>query len=565
MKPEEYWAKRMEDLNEAVLKKGEGYIKVQSTEYDKTLTRIKKETDAWYGRIAKNNNVGMAEARKLLSANELQEFKWSVEDYIKAGRENAIDQRWMKQLENASAKAHITRLEELQTKIQQEVELLTARRVKGTTDVLGDVYKSGYYKGIYEVQRGTGEGIPFARLDGKQLDKVLSKPWTPDGRNFSARIWQDRDKLLAELQTVLTQDLIRGENADKVIADFADRMGVSKRAAERLILTESAYFAGQSRLDGYKEQGIAHYKFVATLDKRTSAQCRDMDGERIPLSEAKPGVNYPPLHAYCRSTTIPVFDDGMKEPSEHGERAARGKNGKTYSVPGNMTYKDWADKHAPSAEGPPKITETPPVTPPQVKTVPDEKMADIEMPGSEPKDVPIQPKLEPNKPPAPKLEEKLVPEPPPLTKQEEAAVSRYIGSESYVLNDKLRHGQPLNSNEMEWVNKLDKALSKLPSYRGDVTRSLHFASITALNKFIKDYEPGGVVQCNEYLSTTVGSTYNPEGQVQIYILDAALGKDIVKYNETEQEILYQRNSNFEVIAVEVINGVYHILLREIGE
>jgi len=370
MKSEEYWAKRMEDLNEAELKKGEDYIKVQNAEYDKAMARIKKETEAWYGRLAKNNEISMAEARKLLTANELKEFHWTVDDYIKAGRENAVDQRWMKELENASAKAHISRLEELQTKLRQEVELLTARRVKGTAEVLGDIYKDGYYKGIYEVQRGAGEGIPFAKLDGKQIDKVLAKPWAPDGKNFSARIWADRDKLLAELQTVLTQDLIRGEPSDKVISDFAGRMGVSKSAAERLILTEAAYFSGQSRMDGYKEQGIKSYQFVATLDSKTSKECRHMDGEVIPLSEAKPGVNYPPLHAYCRSTTIPVFEDDVELEPEPGERAARGSDKQTYSVPSNVSYKDWAVKHAPKdAEQPPAVSEPPQVTPPVIKTV----------------------------------------------------------------------------------------------------------------------------------------------------------------------------------------------------
>lgn len=368
MKPEEYWARRMEDLNEAELKKGEDYIRTQNEEYDKAMSRIKKETESWYARLAKNNDVSMAGARKLLTTNELKEFHWDVQEYIERGRENAVDQRWMKQLENASAKVHITRLEEIQTKLQQEVELLSARRVKGTTDVMGDIYKDGYYKGIYEVQRGVGEGIPFAGLDGKQIDKVLSKPWAPDGRNFSARIWADRDKLLAELQTVLTQDLIRGEDVDKVITDFAERMGVSKHAAARLIRTEAAYFSGQSRLDGYKESGVTHYKYVATLDQRTSTVCQDMDGEVIPLSEAKAGVNYPPLHAYCRSTTIPHFDD-VEEP---GERAARGDNdGKTYYVPGDMTYKEWAEEHAPNdATDPPKPDEPKPKQPPKVKTEP---------------------------------------------------------------------------------------------------------------------------------------------------------------------------------------------------
>lgn len=549
MRSEEYWAKRMENLNEAELKKGEDYIKAQNAEYDKAMARIKKETEAWYARLARNNEISMAEARKLLTANELKEFHWTVDDYIKAGRENAVDQRWMKELENASAKAHISRLEELQLKLQQEVELLTAQRVKGTTEVLGDIYKDGYYKGIYEVQRGAGKGIPFAKLDGKQIDKVLAKPWAPDGRNFSSRIWADRDKLLAELQTVLTQDLIRGEPSDKVISDFAARMGVSKSAAERLILTESAYFSGQSRMDGYKEQGIRSYQFVATLDSKTSKECRAMDGEVIPLSEAKPGVNYPPLHAYCRSTTIPVFEDD--EASEPGERAARGKDKKTYSVPSNISYKDWAEKHAPKdTEKPPAVSEPPAVDPPPVKTTEPEPTPPPST-AAPPAQSPT-----PSQPPAPSGQ-------PELTRDEEAAVMRYIGGESYVLNDKLRREKPLNSDEMHWVENLDKALSKLPKYNGDVSRSLFFASSVAADEFMADIKPNSVVQFPQYLSTTAGALYNPEAQVQFYILDAAFGADAREMNPGELEVLYGRNFPFKVVDVELINGVYHVLLREL--
>ncbi|KZS45713.1 hypothetical protein AWU65_07190 [Paenibacillus glucanolyticus] len=538
MKSEDYWARRMEDLNEAELRKGEAYIKTQNAEFDKAMTSIRKETEDWYARLAKNNEISMAEARKLLTDNELKEFYWTVDDYIKAGQENAIDQRWMKQLENASAKVHITRLEELQTKLQQEVELLSARRVKGSTEVLGEIYKDGYYKGIFEVQRGVGEGVPFAQLDARQIDKVLAKPWAPDGRNFSARIWGERDKLLSELQTVLEQDLIGGEPSGKVIANFAKRMGVSKTVAERLILTESAYFSGQSRIDGYKQQWVKAYKFVATLDKRTSAQCRRMDGEVILLSEAKPGVNYPPLHAYCRSTTIPSFDDEVE--TGPGERAARGNSGKTYSVSSNMTYKDWTAKHAPKdAEKPPRAAEPEPVTPSAVKTTAPEDPATLLRTNDK--------------------------QPMPLTRGEEAAVSRYIGGESYVLNEKLRRGQPLESREMEWIEELDKVLNKLPPYEGDVSRSLHFSSEESLEEFMADVRPGAVVQYPQYISTTAGAIYNPDGQVQMIILGARQGRDITLYNPGEQEVLYWRNFGFEVVKMEQLNGVYYIFMREMEQ
>ncbi|WP_328802014.1 minor capsid protein [Paenibacillus sp. LX16] len=575
MKSEEYWSKRMESLNEAELKKGEDYIKAQSAEYDKAMARIRKETETWYARLAKNNDISMAEARKFITANELKEFHWSVEDYIKAGRENAVDQRWVKELENASAKVHITRLEELQLKIRQEVELMTARQVKGTTAVLSDIYEDGYYKGIYEVQRGAGKGIPFAQLDGKQLDKVLAKPWAPDGRNFSARIWGDRDKLLAELQTTLTQNLIRGEQSDPVISAFAERMGVSKRNAERLILTEAAYFSGQSRMDGYKTQGVKNYRFVATLDSRTSAPCREMDGEVIPISEAQPGANYPPLHAYCRSTTIPVFDDEAEDSEEQPhERAARGTDGKTYRVPTDISYKEWSAKHVPKDDVPEpqaarelkfseiEIPETPgtpipprrtdqqpvmvpdPVTPPAVRTTtPSEPdFEEIDVPGSPQQGVPIPPKL---------------------SEPEEAAVSRYIGGESYVLNEKLREGKPLSSDEMQWVQQLDSALNKVPRFTGDLTRSIYLASIADVEEFMQDITPGAVIQYPQYVSTTAGAMYNPKAQIHYYILNASMGADLRSYNPGELEVLYGRDYPFEVVSVELINGVYHILLREL--
>ncbi|MEK3788763.1 minor capsid protein [Paenibacillus sp. FSL K6-1230] len=576
MKSEEYWSKRMESLNEAELKKGEEYIKAQNAEYDKAMARIKRETEAWYGRLAKNNDISMAEARKLLTANELKEFHWSVDDYIKAGRENAIDQRWLKELENASAKVHISRLEELQTKIKQEVELLTARQVKGTTAVLSDIYEDGYYRGIYEVQRGTGKGIPFAQLDVKQLDKVLSKPWTPDGRNFSARIWGDRDKLLAELETTLTQNLIRGEQSDSAISAFADRMGVSKRNAERLILTEAAYFSGQSRMDGYKTQGVKSYRFVATLDSRTSDKCQSMDGQVIPISEAKPGTNYPPLHAYCRSTTIPEFDDDEEEAEEQlQERAARGTDGKTYRVPANISYKEWAARRVPKTEAPERrvpvkdpefaeivipgtpgtpipqrrtdqlpVTVPEPISPPAVRTVtpPEPDFEEIDMPASPQQGVPVPPKL---------------------TQTEEAAVNRYIGGESYTLNEKLREGKALNSDEMQWVQQLDNALSKVPRFVGDLTRSVYLASSADIEEFMRDIAPGAVIQYPQYLSTTAGAMYNPQAQINYYILDAAMGADLRTYNPGELEVLYGRDYPFEVVSIEVIEGTYHILLREL--
>ncbi|BBI32033.1 minor capsid protein [Cohnella abietis] len=342
MKSNAYWGKRLDALNEAQLNKAEQYVETMNEQYGKAMSKIERDMNDWYRRFANNNGIiDMAEARKLLTSGELKEFKWTVQDYIKAGRENAIDQRWMKELENASARVHINRLEAKKIQLQNEIEQLAGQKLTGTTGLLGGIYKDNYHRSIFELQKGAGVGTTFTKMDSNQINKILSKPWAPDGKNFSSRIWSDRTKLIAEMTTTLTQNLTSGVPLDQLINTFAKRMNVSRSDAERIILTESAYFSGQSRIDAYNELGVKEYKFTATLDRKTSTLCRDMDGKVFPLSEAQAGVNYPPLHSRCRSTTIPHFDDNVKE------RVAESEDKQVYSVPGDITYKEWAEKYAP--------------------------------------------------------------------------------------------------------------------------------------------------------------------------------------------------------------------------
>lgn len=342
MKSEEYWTRRFELLSESMLNRGEEYEATTRREYAKAQAAIRKEVNAFYQRFAKNNGgMSLADARQMLRKGELAEFKWSVEDYIKAGRENAIDQRWMKELENASIRVRVSRLEALQLQMRQHIEVLFGKQQASASRLLRGIYKDGYYNSVFELQKGIGLGSSFAKLDKTQIEKLLSTPWAPDGSNFSARIWRDRTKLVGELQTTLTQGLIRGTSADQLIGEFALRMNVSISDAKRIILTESAYFANQASLDGFKALGVENFRYVATLDSRTSFKCREMDGKVFKLEEAQPGVNVPPLHAHCRSVTIPHFEDNVQE------RAGEGPNGEEKMFPGDMNYKEWAEQNVP--------------------------------------------------------------------------------------------------------------------------------------------------------------------------------------------------------------------------
>lgn len=335
----EYWQKRFELLEQAAHQQGvQCYADIEK-QYRQAQKQLEGQIAAWYQRFASNNGVTLAEAKRILNAKELAELKWDVNQYIQYGQENAINGTWVKQLENASARFHISRLEALKLQTQQSIEVMFGNQLDSIDSTMRNVYKSGYYHTAYEIQKGVGVGWDFSALDDKQISKVINKPWAVDGKNFSERIWGNRQKLVNELNNTLTQNIILGKDPQKAIDEIARKMNTSKTNAGRLVMTEEAFFSSAAQKDCFTELDVEQFEIVATLDSHTSDICRGMDGKHFPMSEWKVGVTAPPFHVHCRSTTVPYFDD---EFDAVGERAARDEEtGKTYFVPGNMTYKEW--------------------------------------------------------------------------------------------------------------------------------------------------------------------------------------------------------------------------------
>ena len=334
-----YWRERMLLLEEALHNRGNEYYRDLEDAYNRALRATQRELSVYYERLAKNNKISLTEAHRLLTTNELKEFRWTLDEYISKAEENELTQAWSKELKNASLRYRISRLEAMKVLMQNQVELLIGQEIDGITKMLGDVYTEGYYRTRHILDTGMGIGHSFAALDTKTIEKVLSKPWVADGRNFSERIWgSHRPQLIHDLHKGLSQAVIRGDSSDKLIDYIADKYKVARHRAENLVLTERAYFSSASEQDNYRELGVEYQEFCATLDERTSDICRDMDGKVIKTSEVEIGVNAPPLHCRCRSVMLPYFED------QSGKRAARDKHGNHILVDANMKYQDWYDK-----------------------------------------------------------------------------------------------------------------------------------------------------------------------------------------------------------------------------
>lgn len=99
---------------------------------------------------------------------------------------------------------------------------------------------------------------------------------------------------------------IRGTKANK----FKDGvLGVSKNHASAIIRTSTQHAASVARFKTWEANDdiIVGYKWVSTLDSRTTQVCRSLDGQIFKIGEGP----LPPIHIGCRSTTVAEFSDDL--------------------------------------------------------------------------------------------------------------------------------------------------------------------------------------------------------------------------------------------------------------
>lgn len=340
-KNSEYWQQRFGQLENASHQEAMTvYSRIEESFYQ-AQKEIENKINSWYVRFANNNEITINEAKKLLNSNELKEFKWNVQEYIKYGHENELNEHWMKELENASTKYHVSRLEALKIQTQQTMEKLFGNELDEVDNLTKNSYINNYFHTMFEYQKGFNVGFNVTNIDQNKLSKIVNKPWAVDEKNFSERIWGNKTKLINELHNELTKMCLTGKSPDESIKYLSKKFNTSKAQAGNLIMTENAYFSQLAQKDCFNALDVEKYEIVATLDSHTSEICKEQDGKVYNMKNYQPGLTAPPFHNYCRSTTVPHFDDFDDE----GERAAKGEDGKTYYVSDKMKYEDWYNKY----------------------------------------------------------------------------------------------------------------------------------------------------------------------------------------------------------------------------
>ncbi|OQB15721.1 MAG: NAD(+)--arginine ADP-ribosyltransferase EFV [Firmicutes bacterium ADurb.Bin193] len=299
---EKYWEKRAAEAEGKAHLKGEQLIQQLKKKYELAAVNVQKELAAFYLKYAKDNKVTYSDAVKALKGH------WRV-----------------------------TRLGNLLDDINREISRLYDEMQVNIYQTMAEVYQDGYYRAAFNLSQGLGFQVSFTKPNAGSIADVLSYPWSGD--SFSDRIWDNKQKLIKGLRQKLTQSFIQGAAVQKTASVIAKEMDVSYKNAMRLVRTEINYFANRSTKELYTAIGVKKYKFLATLDLRTSEICAGLDGKVFNTEDEAVGINYPPMHPHCRSTTIPYFPED--DLSAGGIRFARDAENNAISVPDSMTYEQW--------------------------------------------------------------------------------------------------------------------------------------------------------------------------------------------------------------------------------
>jgi len=277
----------------------DSYIRDIMFLYDETVNQLEMEINAMFQRYAGENGLTDAQASKLLSGEEYSHWRKSIDKYLEEAKS---DSRMLLELNTLSVKSRISRKEQLLANMYQAMITLSEETEVKVTELLADMYQINYYRGCFDVQSILSVGFNVAKVDEGNLRRILEYPWS--GKKFSQALWENTDKLAILVRRELTFGFQSGAGVQKIAKEINDVMGKGRYAAERLVRTESSYFANQGELASYQELGIESYTYLGG----GCEICQEVNGCTFKLSEAVPGVNIPPMHPNCKCTIIPKVD-----------------------------------------------------------------------------------------------------------------------------------------------------------------------------------------------------------------------------------------------------------------
>lgn len=338
----DYWTRRQAQRMFEYMAEAEEVADQIAKLYLKSSRYLSNELDKIFSRFRRKHHLSEAEARRLLNKMQDKASLDELKRVLRQEKDDAIKAELLAELEAPAYQARLEHLQQKQNQIDMVMRDVYGQEKVRNTSFYVDLANESYYKSIFDIQQRAGYGFAFSVVTAEKIDRVINSRWS--GINYSDRIWKNTTGLAQTLKEELLLSLITGRTDRETAEIIQNKFGTGASNARRLVRTDASFLANEMEAESYNECGIARYIYVATLDVRTCKEdCAPLDGKDFPVAERKVSINYPPMHPWCRCTTIAYIS---AEDLARMKRWARDPvTGRTMYVPASMSYEEWYKKY----------------------------------------------------------------------------------------------------------------------------------------------------------------------------------------------------------------------------
>lgn len=309
-----YWQKRQQQLNKSLEKDEEKLKKRLSSYFDTEYRKLEKQIAAYYEQYGADNVI---QYRRLMEELPEEDKRLLIEQ-MDAFAEKYPEYAHLMPIRESIYK--LNRLEGLQYSVRmQQLEIGAVENEQITAHLNRQAIR-----GVNAAAETLGFGKNFYSNNPNIAKLFVGVAWS-SGENFSERIWQNTEKLANYLNTDIAQGIARGDSYDRLVRKLRQRFkNVSRNDAYRLIYTEGTYVMAEATMYPFTED-FEKYRLSTVGDGNVCSICRGVSEETFDIADRQPGVNFPPLHPWCRCTFTIEVDDWDKWMEDYEKRHGNGE------------------------------------------------------------------------------------------------------------------------------------------------------------------------------------------------------------------------------------------------
>ncbi|EPV2412679.1 polymorphic toxin type 50 domain-containing protein [Staphylococcus pseudintermedius] len=259
------------------------------------IADIYKNLLAYYAELATAEGIDWREAKQIADKFDVEAFQMRAKAYVE---NKDFSDEANKELKRYNTAMYANR-EQL---LKHELGLIVTKGYAEQENVVNHHLQDSVTRTLKHQA-----GILGADVHVKQSD-VEAIVYSNFGKlNWSERLWNNQDELRKDVERMASHVMLRGRHPYEFVPEIRKKQKQTVANTKRLLITEAARVQTEAQKLHYLETigKDAEYEFVAKRDEKTSKICRHYDKKVFKVKDMVPGVNDPPMHPHCRSTTVP--------------------------------------------------------------------------------------------------------------------------------------------------------------------------------------------------------------------------------------------------------------------